>query len=35
MNRPAGQSEFEFDRLKHLLLAPETDRLTASEARIS
>ncbi|MCC0002602.1 MAG: OmpA family protein [Methylobacteriaceae bacterium] len=34
MNRPAGQSEFEFDRLKHLLLAPETDRLTASEARI-
>ncbi|MCB1540791.1 MAG: OmpA family protein, partial [Rhodoblastus sp.] len=25
---------FEFDRLKHLLLAPETDRLAASEARI-
>ncbi|MCB1535454.1 MAG: OmpA family protein [Rhodoblastus sp.] len=34
MNRPAGQSEFEFDRLKQLLLAPETDRLAASEARI-
>ena len=34
MNRPAGQSEFEFDRLKQLLLAPETDRLEASEARI-
>lgn len=34
MNRPAGQSEFEFDRLKQLLLAPEADRLAASEARI-
>ncbi len=34
MNRPAGQSEFEFDRLKQLLLRPETDRLEATEARI-
>lgn len=34
MNRPAGQSEFEFDRLKQLLLRPETDRLEATEARV-
>ena len=34
MNRPAGQSEFEFDRLKQLLLRPETDRLEAAEARV-
>ncbi|MFT4098684.1 MAG: OmpA family protein [Rhodoblastus sp.] len=29
MNRPASQPEFEFDRLKQLLLRPETDRLEA------
>ena len=29
MNRPAGQSDFELDRLKELLLRPETDRLAA------
>jgi len=34
MNRPAGQSEFEFDRLKQLLLRPETDRLEATESRV-
>ena len=34
MNRPAGQSEFEFDRLKQLLLQPETDRLEAMESKV-
>lgn len=34
MNRPAGQSEFEFDRLKQLLLRPETDRLEAIEGKV-
>ena len=34
MNRPAGQSEFEFDRLKQLLLRPETDRLEAMESKV-
>lgn len=34
MNRPAGPPEFEFDRLKQLLLRPETDRLAATEARL-
>ncbi len=34
MNRPAGQSEFELDRLKRLLLQPETDRLDAVETRV-
>ncbi|MFV0279365.1 MAG: hypothetical protein ACK5JM_01225, partial [Rhodoblastus sp.] len=35
MSRPAGPSDFEFDRLKHLLLQPETDRLEAIEDRVS
>ncbi|MFO1115651.1 MAG: OmpA family protein [Beijerinckiaceae bacterium] len=34
MNRPAGQSDFELDRLKELLLRPETDRLAAVETRV-
>ncbi|HMN71469.1 MAG TPA: OmpA family protein [Rhodoblastus sp.] len=34
MNRPASQPEFEFDRLKQLLLRPETDRLEATEGRV-
>lgn len=34
MNRPAGQPQFELDRLKELLLRPETDRLEAVETRV-
>ncbi len=34
MSRPAGQDQFELDRLKRLLLAPETDRLAAVEDRV-
>ena len=34
MNRPAGQPEFEIDRLKQLLLRPETDRLEAMEDKV-
>lgn len=34
MNRPAGQPEFEIDRLKQLLLQPETDRLEAMEGMV-
>lgn len=34
MSRPAGQSDFELDRLKALLLHPETERLAAVETRI-
>ena len=33
MNRPAGQSGVELDRLRELLLRPETDRLDAVEAK--
>ncbi len=34
MNRPAGQSGIELDRLRELLLRPETDRLGAVETRV-